>query len=36
MGEDSFLTEEKGEVSLLDGDTLKSLLKQLSGRDASP
>ena len=36
MGDDTFLTEERGEVSLLDRVTLKSLLNQLSGRDVSP
>jgi hypothetical protein len=36
MGDDIYLTEERGEVSLRDGDTLKTLLKEMSGKDFMP
>jgi hypothetical protein len=36
MGDDTFLIEKQGEISLLDGASLKSLLKQLAGKDVLP
>lgn len=36
MGDDTYLTEERGEVSLRDGATLKTLLKEMSGKDVMP
>lgn len=36
IGDDLFAVEQRGEISLVDGATLKSLLKQLAGKDVLP
>jgi len=36
IADDVFAIEQGGEMSLVDGATLKSLLKQLSGKDVLP
>lgn len=36
MGNDTYLVEDQGEISLLDRDSFRSLLKQLAGKDVLP